>query len=369
MPDLLIADETQRTGRVWRWSRLGLVGLVLFAVVDYWLLPQLAGLEQTVAALSRVRPWWAALVAVLEVVSVVSYSRLSLRLLPGGHRFSWLLRADVSGLGMSHLVPAGSAAGNALRYRLLRQAGASPEAAAVGVTVETVGSSLVLLSLVWLAVLAALVTHGPRPAYLSAAIAGGAAALTVVALGHPGGRRLLHAAGLRALRVAPARLRAPLLRTATTFAEVMGELASDRRVLVGCVLWSSLNWLCDAAALWCALASFGARIDPLGVLIAYGVASSIGSLPLTPGGLGLVEGALVPGLIAVGAPSTAAVLGVLGWRLVQFWLPIPAAGGCYLSLRAEARRAGAVRPEHPRVRPVDRASRAGGGGSRQPPPT
>ena len=35
-------------------------------------------------------------------------------------------------------------------------------------------------------------------------------------------------------------------------------------------------------------------------------------------------------------PTGAAILGVISWRLVNFWLPIPAGGLAYLSLRARA---------------------------------
>lgn len=41
---------------------------------------------------------------------------------------------------------------------------------------------------------------------------------------------------------------------------------------------------------------------------------------------------VVPGLVAAGAAAGPAVLGVLTWRLLQFWLPIPLAPVCWLSL-------------------------------------
>jgi uncharacterized protein (TIRG00374 family) len=102
-------------------------------------------------------------------------------------------------------------------------------------------------------------------------------------------------------------------------------------------------WLLDASSLWVFLASFGRPIDPVALLVAYGAANAIGSLPVTPGGPGLVEGVLIPSLLGFGVPSAAAVLGVLSWRLVQFWLPIPVAGVCLLSLRASRWRAVTLR--------------------------
>jgi hypothetical protein len=52
-----------------------------------------------------------------------------------------------------------------------------------------------------------------------------------------------------------------------------------------------------------------------------------------PGGLGLVEVTTIGLLSASGLPPSVATLGVLGWRLVNFWLPIPVGAGCYISLR------------------------------------
>jgi glycosyltransferase 2 family protein len=61
----------------------------------------------------------------------------------------------------------------------------------------------------------------------------------------------------------------------------------------------------------------------------------VGSAAPTPGGLGAVEIALSTGLAAVGVPSTAAVSGVLLFRLATFWLPVPLGG---LALRRLRRR-------------------------------
>jgi uncharacterized protein (TIRG00374 family) len=91
--------------------------------------------------------------------------------------------------------------------------------------------------------------------------------------------------------------------------------------------------LLDAASLWVFVAAFGHQTSIDGLLIAYGLANVIGALPVTPGGLGIIEGLLTPTLVGFGAPAGAAVLGVVSWRVVNFWLPIPAGGLAYVSLR------------------------------------
>jgi uncharacterized membrane protein YbhN (UPF0104 family) len=73
----------------------------------------------------------------------------------------------------------------------------------------------------------------------------------------------------------------------------------------------------------------------VGLLVAYGVAMLVGMVPISPGGLGIVEALLIPALIAMAAPQATAVLGVVSWRLFEYWAPIPLAGLSWVSLRLQ----------------------------------
>jgi putative heme transporter len=59
-----------------------------------------------------------------------------------------------------------------------------------------------------------------------------------------------------------------------------------------------------------------------GVLLAYGVAQVVGSFPLIPGGLGIVEGSLSVILVFYGTGRVQAVSAALAFRAVNFWLAI-----------------------------------------------
>jgi uncharacterized protein (TIRG00374 family) len=120
----------------------------------------------------------------------------------------------------------------------------------------------------------------------------------------------------------------------------VAQLLADRQSLRRFVWWAACNWILDAGSLWVFLAAFGWRADPIGVAVGYGLANTVAALPISPGGLGVIEGVLIPSLVAFGGPSAEVVLGVVSWRLFEFWAPIPAAGLCYLSLRTETWREG-----------------------------
>ena len=57
-------------------------------------------------------------------------------------------------------------------------------------------------------------------------------------------------------------------------------------------------------------------------MLAFGVSQIVASLPIIPGGLGVVEGSLAVILVAYGARKVPALAVVLVYRLLTFWLVI-----------------------------------------------
>jgi hypothetical protein len=128
-------------------------------------------------------------------------------------------------------------------------------------------------------------------------------------------------------------------------------LLGNKHLLMRAMLWAAANWLLDAASLWVFLLAFGHAVSPVDLLVAYGLANILAVIPITPSGLGVVEGVLIPTLAGFGVPKAIAVVGVLAWRLVNFWLPIPVGGISYFSLRvgpyARRRARAAAEKHHP----------------------
>jgi len=89
----------------------------------------------------------------------------------------------------------------------------------------------------------------------------------------------------------------------------------------------------DYLALLCALRAVGAQPRPSLVVLAYAGAKVLTLIPLTPGGLGFVEAGLVGTLTLAGVEAQDALLATLTYRLVSFWLPIPAGGVAYAAFR------------------------------------
>ncbi len=111
------------------------------------------------------------------------------------------------------------------------------------------------------------------------------------------------------------------------------DLASDPKLLSSVIGWATANWLLDAAALWVFIRAFGGVVPLDGLIVAFGLANVLSSVPITPGGLGIVEGIYIPTLVGFGLSRSQATLGVISYRVAQYWLPILLGGLAYLSLR------------------------------------
>jgi uncharacterized protein (TIRG00374 family) len=81
--------------------------------------------------------------------------------------------------------------------------------------------------------------------------------------------------------------------------------------------------------------------------VAYAAANIASAIPVTPGGLGVIEVTMAAITIGFGAPRATAVLAVLGYRIVNYWLPATARRRCLSSPPAEQEADWRGRPSMP----------------------
>ena len=335
--------------RVWDSVRRIAFGLITLLLVEYLVLPQLAGARKSLHLLSKVNIGYLAAGLALEAGAIVAYAQLTRSVLPRPSRPSrWrILRIDLTTLAVSHLVPGGSAAGASLGYRLLTDAQVSGPDAGFALATQGIGSAVVLNVLLWLGLLVSIPVSGFNALYGTAAIVGalllGAFAGLVLLLtrGEDRAASILHALACKV----PFLDENVVERIVRRLADRLEELAADRQLLLRGVGWAAANWVLDMASLWVFLAAFGHRVNPVSLVVAFGLANVLAAIPITPGGLGVVEAVLTSTLVGFGTPSGIAILGVISYRLVNFWLPIPVGAAAYVSLQvgptASRRRAAA----------------------------
>jgi uncharacterized protein (TIRG00374 family) len=334
--------------RLPRSIRRVVLALVLLLVLEYLVLPQIAGARRSLGLLADVNLRYLLAGLALEAASLVAYAQLTRGVLPRvGAPSRWtLLRIQLSTLAVSHVVPGGAAAGGGLGYRLLTGAGVSGSDAGFALATQSIGSAVVLNAILWLGLAVSIPLRGFNPLYATAAVVGvvvvGSFSLAVLALtrGEERAVRFLRSVARRVPFLDEHRVH----RLVHQLASRLRTLTADRPLMLRTVGWAATNWLLDAFALWVFLLAFGFRAPIDGLVVSYGLANVLAAIPITPGGLGVVEAVLTASLVGFGAPRGVAVLGVISYRLVNFWLPIPFGAAAYLSLRLqpEARRADAL---------------------------
>lgn len=358
--------------RVPKQVRWGVSAFLLALVVEYLVLPQLEGAKSSLHLLGRVNVAYFLLGVGLEFASLLAYAQLTHTVLPGQPPSRWrLLRINTSTLALTHVVPGGTAPGTGLQYRLLTESGVQGADAAFGLAMQGVGSAAVLNLLFWMALVVSIFLHGYNPLYGVAAgvgvlmMAAFAGVVILLLRGHQRGAELVRRLGNRVPLVNGDTLAAAVVR----IAERLRAFLDDRQLTMRAVVWAASNWLLDAASLWVFLVAFHKVIGPDELLVSYGLANVLAVIPISPGGLGIVEGVLIPSIVGFGANKHVATLAVLSYRLVNFWLPIPAGFGTYISLRFSSesswrRRIAAARDE---TQPAQSPDGAGQGPGRHEP--
>lgn len=307
--------------------------LVIGLVIEFVLLPQLAGVRGSLRTLLDIDSVWVVSALACELASFATFAAATRAMLPAAHRPPYLrvLRIDLATIGLNHAVPGGSAAGTALGMRLLAQEDVPAGDAAFAKVAQGVGASLLLVVLLWTAVAIAIPLHGSSPLYLASSAVGLAAVVltttTIVVFRH--GRGLATSVFCRITRLLPFVADDAGERVAHMIGSHIDLAFSEPRRLLTSMSWAAANWLLDAAALWCCLRGYGHSYGYDGLMTSYALAQVAAWIPLTPGGLGIVEGVLVPTLLGFGGTRGTVVLGVITYRLMSYWLTIPLGTAAY----------------------------------------
>ena len=339
-----MADEEIRAARRRGWLRAArrpvrriVLLFILALIVEYLVIPELIGASKDAYLLDRLNVGWMIAGLVLEAVSLFCYALLTRALLPprGRPGISRLFRIDLAAAAVAHVIPAGTVGSAGVGFQLFTSEGLDGTDVGVMMATKGMGSTVVLNVLLWLALVISIPLSGFRPIYATVAIVGAVllAAMAALVVGLTRGAqragRIVRAIGNKIPGVGGERLEKIVLQAD----ESLRRLGSDRKVLVGSLTWATLNWLLDAGSLWCFIAAFGRFVDPVGLFAAYGIANVLGAIPVTPAGLGVIDSVTPVLLVGFGLTRSVATLGVLSWRLVNFWLPIPSGAAAYVTLK------------------------------------
>jgi uncharacterized protein (TIRG00374 family) len=321
-------------------------------VAIYLVLPSITEVLAQWPRLSTLHPVWLTLAVAAELAHF--YCTFSLQRLALKTR-GWfaVTTAQLAGNAVTNIVPGGAAAGAAVQYKMLATSGIDSGVAVGGLTAFSLLGVAGLLALPIFALPAILVGVPVSGGLLHAAFVGiggfvlfaafGAALLTT--------NRPLLVTGRIVQKVRNWILRR---RPATTDLDVrlLAQRDAIRDVLGAqwqrAVLLSAGRLAFDYLCLIFALRAAGSHPHASLVLLAYAAAGIVGMIPITPGGLGIVEASLSGLLVLAGVDASKAFLATLAYRLASYWLPLLVGPVAYALYR---RRFGAPR-QGPAVAPA-----------------
>lgn len=318
---------------------------VCLGILTGVVLVQAAGPDEVARTLALV-PWWTLpAVAALQVVALVALTQLW-RSVFGAHGgtvgFRDALTISMGVFGLTQVLPGGGAAGGVFAIQRFRGHGADAvraTATALTVGLVSMGTLGVILSV------ATTVTAVASPVHTRYAVVSVAVTL-VLAVQLLVLRWVMASSTARAWLVTRLdglswrgrHLGRPLARGLERGGWTHGRLVDLWRPAA----WSALNWTFDIAVLALLLHAAGARAPVLAVLVAFAVGNLLNGLPVTPGGIGLVEAGLAGTLIGFGVEAAPVSVAVLAYRACAYWIPAAVAAPIVLAgLSTPAAAAGA----------------------------
>ena len=327
-------------------TRRNIVALVAFLLLSmaalYFLLPQLAGLDDTWNRISDGRPVWTIAALLLTFGMFGGYVALFRGVfVRAGSRIGWAASYQITmaGLAASRLFAAGGAGGLVLTAWALRSSGMRKRTVA--------DKTISFLVLTYLPYDVAVIVCGfglhyglfsgsdPFTLTFVPAVAGVvllAITLAIAFIPTDLQRRLRpYAAGEgpmgRVGRIIQQLAQAPAA-TSAGIRDALDHLRTRDPALLGSVLF----WAFQIAVLWAAFHAFG-NAPPLAVLTQAFFVGMLGNLLPMPGGVGGVEGGMIGAFAAFGVDSGLAVVAVLVYRAFTFWLPLLPGVFAYIRLR------------------------------------
>ncbi len=306
--------------RVWWHFVLGIgVGVGVFVL----LFLRRGDLASALDQLRGANATWLAVSILVQLASFVLFSELQhhvLRLAGTPIKRPSLLAVSLANDAIANTVPGEPAVSSAYRYRFYRHRGATSATAGWAIFTVLISLSIGMAVLVLLGVLVALVAA-------SSGVAEGAAALALIIV--VGSifvlvrRDLLLRAGHRLVVFLSSHLGHPRPDRARRIEGALARMAAiplSGGGLLGAASLGLAVWVASFGCLLCSFKAVGAAIPWSGVLLAFGVSQVIGSIPIVPGGIGVVEGSLSVVLAAYGTSRSSALAVALTYRLVNFWL-------------------------------------------------
>lgn len=318
--------EPPARGKYWwvRWAVIALA-LIVLTVEAALVWDQLS---KAWMSLLSANWWWVLAAVVAAMLSMHSFAQIQRTLLRSAGVVVHQWRSEAAfyaGNALSTTMPGGPVLSATFVYRQQRSWGASPVVASWQLVMS---GALQVVGLALLGLGGAFLLGAKNNPFSLLFTLGGFIALLLLAQAVATRPELIDGIGVRVLGWVNSARGKPADTGLVKWRETLNQLESvslNRRELAVAFSWSFFNWVADVACLAFAAYAAGGKPSLAGLTVAYAAARAVGSIPLMPGGLLVVEAVLVPGLVSSGMTLPDAISAMLIYRLVS-WIFISAIG-------------------------------------------
>ncbi len=308
--------------KAWPATRV-VIGFALVVVALWVLSSKTSELEGFSTVFGHLNWWWVAPAVIAEIASYFCFAAMQYELLLAGHlRAPWtpLVKLTFASQAITNSLPVGNAVSSVYGFRWFRRFGAD-NTLAVWALAGTLVAAIVSLSLVAILGLGVAAQEGASLDLVPVLVGTFVVMLGIGSLFVY--ERPLHAVLSWTLRLSVAVTGRPRGDTVELIDRITAWMTAVRLswTQIGRIItWGTFNWLLDCACFAMMFRAIGAPIPWKGLLLAYGAGQLAASLPITPGGLGVVEGSITVALVAFGGPEASTAYAVLLYRIFSFWM-------------------------------------------------
>lgn len=333
-----------------------LLSFAVVAVIYFGVLPQIADIGEVWDQIQAMTPLEVTTLVVAAVWNLATYLFVVLPALPG---LTWGQGVVVtqSTTAASNVLPAGAAVGIGMTYAMYSSWGFPRSESTLAILVSGVWNTFMKLGLPVLALVLLALSGDANVARVTAGLVGigsllgGIGIFWLMLRNDSMARRVGDGAGAVVSKVRRVARRPPV----TGWGEGAVRFRSQtvrllRRSWLRLTVGGLVSHMSLFVVLLVALRHVGVSEDEVGwieVLAAFAFVRLLSALPITPGGVGVVELGLTAALVTAGGDKAKVVAAVLVFRALTYLLPVPVGAICYLVWRRKSSWRKAPEPEPP----------------------
>lgn len=326
---------------IWRYISFA-VSLLIVVGIFVYAIPKFADYSAVWASISNLTPLEMGTLIAVTVFNLFTYWWANMAALPGMTLWQSAVSTQTA-TSVANTLPGGGAIAVGLTYSILRSWGFSATDIALYVGVTGIWNIFIKLALPVLSIVFLVIQGRSSAAFVSAALIGLAvlAGAIVLLAGVFKSEALARRVGTRIGRVLSVFRRLFHKASLTDLADRAAKFRADTIALVE-HRWWIITWttLLSHVALYfvllLSLRHLGiseGEVSAAEVFAVFAFGRLISALPITPGGLGVIELGYIGGLVAAGGDKPAVVAAVLLFRTLTFGIQIPIGGFTYLIWR------------------------------------